>query len=162
MIHLANVLGDDKVTRLLVVGDAAAFLELYCSSSASLREARITPAHWTLNPRETCDIDLGGMSWANAPTSRLVVDGDTFTVSLDHVQGIAGAWSVRGSERVPGWWRTMGWHWFYVMPVPTYVRVKAWLDELAESPATAAAVAAVRRSAEEAGVRRMLPPARLE
>jgi len=158
VIHVAHVPADDLVRRLIIAGDASAFIAAYCLASESLRRSGITPRAWDVRPLSTCSIDLGGMCFEGAARQQIVIDGDTFEVSLEHAAGISGVWSVHGSERVPGWWRTTGWHWFYVMPVPTYTRVKAWLDFVADSPEAAAERQRIVTIAKEAGVRQMLPP----
>ena len=150
--------GYDRVTPLYVVGDAAAFLARYCVESEACRELGLAPEHFTLKPLGECDIDLGGMCFEHPAQAKLTVDGDVFSVDLDKAHGVAGAWSVHAIERLPGWWRAPGWHWFYVMPTATYVQVKAWLDRLSESPEADAEAARLDRMRAEAGVPKMFRP----
>lgn len=132
-VTFAQVPKDQAIMPLVIVGDADAFIARYCVESTAICDAGVTPSDWSLSDRQECRIDLGGMVWLGAPEATIDIDGVKFVVDATRAEQIAAIWDRRGRERVPGWWRTCGWHWFYVMPIDTYRRVHAWLREVGTS-----------------------------
>jgi len=125
---------DLKINPLVIAGDYATFLAMFCDLSVKLRARNTKPEDFTITEGDHIRLDPGGMLNTGEPWLEKEIDGTIFTLQASKSDYILSNIRAKvGGTFIPGWRRFFNAWNIVAVPEETLEQLETWVAEVASS-----------------------------